>query len=133
MHYILEKTAREVKRRGGFAAVDDKTLRELCEAASLRSTSPRSSTILTRRAAASFYLFNRLCGDVWALIVEDMAAELRRSDFEPLDFELDFSDAREMPPVELGGRGGQPRPLRYRRPCRRLVPRRQALSPRRRL
>ena len=32
-----------------------------------------------------------------------MAAELRRSDFEPLDFELDFSDAREMPPVELGG------------------------------
>ena len=31
MHYVLEKTAREVKRRGGFAAVDDKTLRELCE------------------------------------------------------------------------------------------------------
>ena len=31
MHYVLEKTAREVKRRGGFAAVDDKTLRELCD------------------------------------------------------------------------------------------------------
>ena len=31
-----------------------------------------------------------------------MADELRRSDFEPLDFELDFSRAEKLPPVELG-------------------------------
>ena len=31
-----------------------------------------------------------------------MATELRRSDFEPLDFELDFGRAEEFPPVSLG-------------------------------
>ena len=31
-----------------------------------------------------------------------MASELRRSDFEPLSFELDFANASELPPVELG-------------------------------
>ena len=42
MHYVLEKTAREVKRRGGFAAVDDKTLRELMQATPMpdRKTDP---------------------------------------------------------------------------------------------
>ena len=35
-------------------------------------------------------------------IVSDMAAELRRSDFEPLDFELNFADAAALPPVLLG-------------------------------
>ena len=31
-----------------------------------------------------------------------MADELRRSDFEPLDFELNFADAASLPPVLLG-------------------------------
>ena len=101
MHYVLEKTAREVKRRGGFAAVDDKTLRELCERFTAQYVSEELNDF-NEKSRRFVYLFNRLCGDVWR-VVEDMAAELRRSDFEPLDFELDFSDAREMPPVELGG------------------------------
>ena len=101
MHYVLEKTAREVKRRGGFAAVDDKTLRELCERFTAQYVSEELNDFNEKRRRF-VYLFNRLCGDVWR-VVEDMAAEPRRSDFEPLDFELDFSDAREMPPVELGG------------------------------
>ena len=96
-----EKTAREVKRRGGFAAVDDKTLRELCERFTAQYVSEELNDF-NEKSRRFVYLFNRLCGDVWR-VVEDMAAELRRSDFEPLDFELDFSDAREMPPVELGG------------------------------
>ena len=101
MHYVLEKTAREVKRRGGFAAVDDKTLRELCDRFTAQYVSEELNDF-NEKSRRFVYLFNRLCGDVWR-VVEDMAAELRRSDFEPLDFELDFSDAREMPPVELGG------------------------------
>lgn len=101
MHYVLEKTAREVKRRGGFAAVDDKTLRELCDRFTAQYVSEELNDF-NEKSRRFVYLFNRLCGDVWR-VVEDMAAELRRSDFEPLDFELDFSDVREMPPVELGG------------------------------
>ena len=36
-------------------------------------------------------------------MVKDMAEELRVSDFVPLDFELDFSKAQDIPPIELGG------------------------------
>ena len=81
--------------------MDDKTLRELCERFTAQYVSEELNDF-NEKSRRFVYLFNRLCGDVWR-VVEDMAAELRRSDFEPLDFELDFSDAREMPPVELGG------------------------------
>ena len=47
------------------------------------------------------YLFRRLCGDAHRIVL-DMARELRLSDFEPLDFELDFSAARDIRPLELG-------------------------------
>lgn len=101
MHYVLEKTAREVKRRGGFDAVDDKALRELtCRAAEQYISEELND--FQEKSPRFVYLFRRLCADVWR-VVEDMAAELRRSDFEPLDFELDFSKAGDIPPVELGG------------------------------
>ena len=48
------------------------------------------------------YLFKRLRENV-RRVVKDMADELRVSDFVPLDFELDFSKARDIPPIELGG------------------------------
>ena len=35
-------------------------------------------------------------------IALDLADELRRSDFEPLSFELDFAHTPELPPLELG-------------------------------
>ena len=50
------------------------------------------------------HLFCRLSGDVHR-VVADMAGELRRSDFVPLDFELDFSKAQDMRPVELSKDG----------------------------
>ena len=46
------------------------------------------------------YLFQRLCRSVQQ-VVTDMAQELRASDFQPLDFELDFSDRDALPPVTL--------------------------------
>jgi ATP-dependent helicase/nuclease subunit B len=47
------------------------------------------------------YLFKRLRENV-GRVVRDMAEELRASDFVPLDFELDFSSAGDIPPIELG-------------------------------
>ena len=47
------------------------------------------------------HLFRRLCEDVEQVVL-DTARELRRSDFEPLDFELDFSKAEDIRPLELG-------------------------------
>lgn len=99
-HAVLERTAREVKRRGGFAAVSDGALREIVDEAIAAYIASELGGFAEKNARFR-HLFNRLRGEVWQ-IVRDMAAELRRSDFEPLSFELDFSDAGTTPPVLLG-------------------------------
>lgn len=100
MHYVLENIAREVKALGGFKQVSPEQLRPLCDRYIDRFIQEELDDFQekTRRFT---YLFKRLKNDVYQ-VVEDMAAELRRSDFEPLDFELDFSQARDFGPVELG-------------------------------
>ena len=100
MHYVLEHTAREVRERGGFRAVTDDELREITQ----RHVDGYVSGQLNdfqEKSQRFIYLFRRLCKDVFQ-IISDMAQELRRSDFEPLDFELDFSKISDIPPVELG-------------------------------
>ena len=100
MHYVLEHVARAAAERGGFAALSDEELHALTVAAyvheELNDFKEKSSRFL--------YLFRRLTRDVYR-VVEDTAGELRRSDFVPLDFELDFAKASDMRPIELGGDG----------------------------
>ena len=100
LHYVLETVAREVKERGGFAAVDDETLRALT-AAAVSAYVHTELNDMQEKTPRFVYLFRRLTADA-ERIVMDTAEELRRSDFEPLDFELDFSKASDLPPVELG-------------------------------
>ena len=104
MHYVLEKTARAVSARGGFKAVEDGELQDICQGFVQQYVSEELNDF-QEKSSRFVYLFRRLCRDV-SRIVADMAAELRRSDFVPLDFELDFSKAEELPPVELGGGEG---------------------------
>ena len=100
IHAVLESTAREVKARGGYAAVGDGELKALAERA-IDAYIETEFGGFSEKSERFRHLVNRMRRDVWS-IVRDMAAELRRSDFEPLDFELDFADARTMPPVLLG-------------------------------
>ncbi len=103
-HYILENTAREVRDRGGFRAVDDNELTEIADTYIQRYIHDELDDF--REKSRRFqYLFRRLREQV-RLIVADMAEELRRSDFEPLDFELDFARASDIAPVELGEDAG---------------------------
>ena len=100
MHFVLEQTAREAREHGGFAALSDEELHEMTD----RFVAEYVRTELNdfREKSPRFvYLFRRLCGDVHRVVL-DMARELRRSDFEPLDFELDFAAAKEFGPLELG-------------------------------
>ena len=100
MHYILENTARDVKDMGGFKAVSNETLEKLCdkyvslfisqELNDFREKSPRF-----------VHLFRRICADARRIVL-DMAEELRRSDFDPIDFELDILSAQGVEPMELG-------------------------------
>lgn len=100
MHYVLENTAREVKGLGGFKAVAPETVRQLCDKYIDRFISEELDDF-QEKTKRFIHLFKRLKNDVYQ-VLEDMAAELRRSDFEPLDFELDFSNASEFAPVALG-------------------------------
>ncbi len=100
MHYVLENTAREVKTMGGFRAVSDEQVEELTDKY-VRAYVKEELNDFQEKSARFVYLFERLTRDV-SRIVSDMAEELRRSDFEPLSFELDFANATELPPVELG-------------------------------
>ncbi len=100
MHRVLEMTAKDVKALGGFAAVSDETLREITD----KWVADYVHTELNdfrEKSARFIYLFKRICTDVHA-VVADMAAELRRSDFVPLDFEVDFSRLNGIAPLDLG-------------------------------
>ena len=104
LHYILENTAREVHTRGGFRRVSDEELTEIADTYIERYIHDELNDF-QEKSRRFLYLFRRLRDHVRRVVL-DMAAELRRSDFEPLDFELDFSKASDIPPVELGELGG---------------------------
>lgn len=100
IHDILEKVAREAGQRGGFAVLsrqDTDAMTEKYVAAYVN----RELNDFRDRSPRFVYLFQRLAATV-CQVVGDMAEELRQSDFQPLDFELDFSSAGDLPPVELG-------------------------------
>ena len=104
MHWVLERTARDAAERGGFAKVSDEELKIITG----RHVEEYVHTELNdfqEKSQRFIYLFKRLSADVYQ-VVREMAAELRKSDFVPLDFELDFSKAADIPPVELGGGQG---------------------------
>ena len=103
MHYVLEHVARSAKERGGFAAVSDEELLALTRQF-VQTYVHEELNDFQEKSSRFRHLFTRLSRDV-EQVVADMAGELRCSDFEPLDFELDFSKAEDLPPLELGEGG----------------------------
>jgi len=89
MHYVLEGVAREISATVGYKNTDE----TLCRDLTMRYIEKFVSDVLLDfegKNARFVYLFRRFEGDT-VRIVLDMLEELKRSDFEPLDFELDFS------------------------------------------
>ncbi len=101
MHYVLENAARDVSARGGFQKVTDAELEALTDQY-VETYIHDELNDFQEKSSRFVYLFKRLRENV-RRVVKDMADELRVSDFVPLDFELDFSKARDIPPIELGG------------------------------
>ena len=100
MHYVLENVAREAGKRGGFKVLTDQDLEALTDEYVEKYVSEELNDF-QEKSSRFVYLFRRLKDSV-RRVVADMASELRVSDFEPLDFELDFSKAADIPPIELG-------------------------------
>lgn len=100
MHRILEQVSRDVADMGGYGEVNDETISSLCD----KYVSEYISTELNdfRDKSKRFeYLFRRLINNVRQIVL-DLANELRRSDFVPLSFELNFEKTPELPPMEIG-------------------------------
>ncbi len=101
MHWVLENVARSVKERGGFRKVGDEEIMSLCDEYTKQYVREELEDF-QEKTKRFRYLFERLCRDVRAVVL-DTAQELRRSDFEPYSFELDFAKTENLPPLELGG------------------------------
>ena len=98
-HYVLQRTAEDVRRGGGFAAADDDSILAIAH----RHIAAYEEEVLQnfREKTERFrYLFKRAEEDV-VRIVLDMAQELRFSGFVPLAFELNFSDGELFPQILL--------------------------------
>ena len=98
-HYVLQHVAQDAAAQGGFAAVSDETLQQRTDYWVERYVHETLNDYADQNERF-VYLFRRLCKSVRQVVL-DMAEELRHSDFEPLDFELDFSDPEALPPVTL--------------------------------
>ena len=102
VHAILEQTARQVRQEGGFRRVDEARLLAIARSA---MDGYRDETLnrMLERSERLTYLFRRNQAEVLA-VVRELGREMRTSDFEPVGFEVEFSAAGAMPPVEIRGR-----------------------------
>ena len=100
LHFVLEHVARDIAADGGFAGVEPNQVDALCDKYVAQYVSETLNDF-REKSPRFVYLFRRLITSVRA-VVGDMAAELKRSDFVPLDFELDFGKQESIPPVRLG-------------------------------
>jgi len=100
MHFVLEKVTRQIQSQGGFHKVAVSEWKPITEQAVATYIDERLSDI-TKKSKRFQYLFKRLVRET-EQVVEDMVAELGKSDFVPCDFELAFGEpAGTLPPVEL--------------------------------
>lgn len=105
LHYLLENVTRDVLTLGGFAQVGTEELRALVRKY-IGQYAARELPDLERKSARFRYLFARLRNTAYA-VVEQVAEELRHSDFIPLEFELSFGDGEALPAVVISEPDGE--------------------------
>lgn len=99
MHYVLEGVTRESSEKGGFSSISDDELAAIAVKYT-NEYADRKLGGLGDKSGRFKYLFSRLSDDA-GRVAASMAAEMRSSDFSPLDFELKFSYDGDLPPIEI--------------------------------
>ena len=91
LHFLLERVCADAKAMGGFAKTDNDTLHRLAEK-HIEEFIQENFGDLSKKTARFRYLFRRLRRAALA-IIDQMADELRHSDFVPVEFELGVGTA----------------------------------------
>jgi len=99
LHFLLENTTREVLAQGGFAQMEGEALHTIVR---------KYIDLYVEQELPNFeekndrfkYLFNRLRNTAYA-VIDQVAEEMRHSDFVPLEFELSFGDRGTLPAVTI--------------------------------
>lgn len=100
MHYVLEHVAKQVSEEGGFRTVTAERIHEITDTV-VEKYIEEEMAGMEGQTKRFRYLFGRLKENVHQ-IVGNMAEELRVSEFVPLEFELNFSEDRDLPAMQLG-------------------------------
>lgn len=99
VHYVMENMAREAGDSGGFRAIGVEESVRLAE----KYVKKYVDEVMNGFAGKSDrfrYLFYRLRSSVMA-IARDVAEEFISSSFDPMDFELEFAEGGDLPPVDV--------------------------------
>ena len=100
MHYVLEHVAGDIKAQGGFSSVSDEEVEALCQRY-VDEYIHEQLNDFREKTPRFIYLFHRLSHSVRRVVL-DMVHELQNSQFQPLNFELDFGDETIVSPLEMG-------------------------------
>ena len=104
LHDLLENVNRDVRERGGYAQVDDETLRHMVKHYVDRYAATRIDGY-QHKSARFKYLFGRLREAAYTIIL-GIAEEMRQSDFAPVAFELSFGGRDGDLPAIIVREGG---------------------------
>lgn len=100
IHYLLENVLRTVRDRGGFENVTQRELDALVQQY-IREYADTKIDRYSEKSARFRYLFERLQKTACA-IVNNVADEMRRSDFKLMEFELSFGGGEaDLPAVSV--------------------------------
>lgn len=103
VHYILEKTVKQLSEKEEITAIDREESAKMVEVH--LEEYARSRAGMEEQTPRSKYLFERN-GEEAAMLLTEISEELSNSDFHPCDFELHFGGNGTLPAVEVTGENG---------------------------
>lgn len=103
VHAVLENTARCVRDMGGFHSVTLEQTMDIAHRYSEEYARERFSQLESERIT---YLFNRNMREL-DMVVQELWLELKDSEFEPVDFEVNFGSKDGLPPISIPNSGIQ--------------------------
>ncbi len=98
VHAVLEETARDVMKKGGFQVVSLEETMQIAMTHSDAYTQAHFQQLDSQRLA---YLFRRNKREL-EMVVQELWQELKNARFQPADFELSFGEQGKMPGVCVG-------------------------------